>query len=195
MGLFSSNKSKTSLAVTNVSTDNSANAAEGALAVGSGANVNITTSDAEVALGALATQQNTSIAALQTNQNVVGLALNTADRALAANSDVAGLAISANRDINRRSLDTTSRLAESAINTVAGIGEVASRERIDTLQSANLAVSSAQGATDKFAQLANAALERSQTPDSAVTKQLLLVVGAVAVLAVLLLFGRRRKTA
>lgn len=209
-------------------TDQSANAAEGGIAAGAGATVNIENLSEGVALGALesnqnvagmalaaqqntalgsvnatrdvagmalAAQQNTSIAALQTNQNVAGMALDTASRAITENRNVADIAITANRDVNLRSLDTTSRLAETAINTVVGLGEVASRERIDTLESANLAITSAQGSSDKFAQLASAALERSQTPDSAVTKQLLWVVGGVAALVVLVLFSRKSKSA
>jgi hypothetical protein len=177
------------------STDQSANAAQGGVAAGAGATVNISSLDKDVALGALAAQQNTAVAALQTNQNVSGMALDTASRAVQSNAKVADIAISANRDVNLASLDTTSRLATTAINTVVGLGEVASRERIDTLNSTNLALQNAAGASDKFASLASAALERSQAPDSAVTKQLLWVIGGVAALAVLLLFGRSRKSA
>lgn len=176
-------------------TDKSANASGGGIAAGAGATVNVQSLDANVALGALAAQQNTATAALQTNQNVAGLALNTADRAVQANANVADIAISANRDVNIHSLDTTSKLAETAINTVVGLGNVASRERIDTLQSANLAIQSAQGATDKFAQIASDALQRTQTPNSAVTTQLLWVVGGVAALGVLGLAGRSRNNA
>ncbi len=189
------NSSSSTNTSTTTYTDKSANASQGGIAAGAGATVNVQSLDANVALGALAAQQNTAVAALQTNQNVAGMALNTADRAVQQNSNVADIAITANRDVNLRSLDTTSRLAESAINTVVGLGNVASRERIDTLQSANLAITSAQGASDKFASLASAALERSQTPDSAVTKQLLWVIGGVAALGVLLLLGRGRKSA
>lgn len=180
----------TTYSTTNTMTDESLNVAEGAIAVGAGANVNIVTetADREIALGALAANQNVAIVGLDTTARVAG-------RALDRTADVAGLALEANRDVNIKSLDTTSRLAGLAINTVVGLGEVASRERIDPLQSANLAITSAQGASDKFAQLAGAALERSQTPDSAVTKQLLWVIGGVAALAVLILFGRGRKTA
>ena len=203
MGLFSTKKSSTSYQTTNNFTDQSANAAEGGIAAGAGATVNIESLDADVALGALAAQQNTagmalaaqqytSLAALNTTQNVAAGAFNTANLALQSNANVADIAISANRDVNIRSLDTTSKLAETAINTVVGLGEVSSRERMDTLESANLAIRSAQGASDKFASIAGAALERSQTPDSAVTKQLLWVVGGVAALGVLLLFNKRK---
>lgn len=195
MGLFSSKKSSSTYQTTNTFTDQSANAAEGGIAAGAGATINIENLDKDVALGSLAAQQNTALAALNTTQGVAAGAFDTAARALQSNASVADIAISANRDVNIHSLDTTSKLAQTAINTVVGLGEVASRERVDTLESANLAIRSAQGASDKFSALASAALERSQTPDSAVTKQLLWVVGGVAALGVLLLFTRNRKAA
>ena len=184
--------------------DQSVNVAEGGLAAAAGSTVHVESLSDDVALGSLAAQQNTaaaalaanrdvSAAALNTTQNVAAGAFDTAARALTSNRDVAEIAISANSDINQRSLDTTSRLAETAINTVTSLGEVASRERIDTLESANLAIRSSQGAADKFADLAAASLERSQTPDSAVTKQLIWVVGGgIGLLALAFMFRSRK---
>jgi hypothetical protein len=197
MALFSSKKSSTTNQTTNTFTDQSANAAQGAIAAGAGAEINITTTDKDIALGSVAAQRDTALGALVVNRDVSQAALGSNERvagvSIAAQNALAQSSIEANRDINARSLDTTSRLAQSAINTVAGIGEVASRERQDVLASTNLALQSQQGLANKFSDLASAALERSQTPDSAVTKQLIYVVGAV--LAVVVLFAlHSRKT-
>jgi len=205
------NISTTTQTETNILTDNSANVAEGGVGIGSGANVNIQTTsvDKDIALGALGANQNTSIAALAANQNTSIAAIDTtgqtaglsiaaqsrlATDALAEQNRLAAEAFAANRDVNLASLDTTSRLAANAINSVVGIGEVSSRERIDTLESTNLALQSNQGLANKFSDLAGAALERSQTPDSAVTKNLINAVVVIAVVvAAFFIFGRKKK--
>lgn len=197
MSLFSSNKSSTNYSTTNTFTDNSASAAQGAVAVGAGANVNIT--DAGATKAALEANKEVSLGALVVNRDVAGMALDTtarvSSRALDRTADVAGMALEANRDVNIKSLDTTARLAQSAINTVVGLGEVASRERIGTLETTNLALRNQQGTSDKLASLAGAALERSQTPDSGVTKTMLYVIGAVVAFLALAQMGRNRRPA
>ncbi len=214
MSLFSwggDKKSTTTYSTTNTITDQSASAAEGSVAVGAGANVNITDGGAtkaaleanrDVTGMALVTQRDTSAAALDANRDVAGMALvtqrdtaaqaldttakvagsalNLGGEALRVNRDVAELAVNANRDVNIRSLETTSNLANAAINTVAGMGEIASRERVDVMRTTDLAIQTQRGLSEKIADLAGASLERAQTPDSAVTKQLLWVVGIVA---------------
>lgn len=191
MAIFSSKKSTTNLSTTNVFTDQSANAGgDGSLAVGAGASVNIETADKEIVEAALASNLGTTQAAMQ-----------TAGLALAANTQSTLGALEANRNVTVAALGSTERtaqlsiaaqkqLAEHTLNTVKGISEVGARERADVLRTTETALQSTRGANDKLAGLASAALERSQTPDSAVTKQLLWVIGGVASLAVLLLFRR-----
>lgn len=202
MALFKSSKSTTNLSTTNVFTDQSANAGgDGSLAVGSGASVNIETADKEIVEAALASNLGTTQAAMQT----AGLALasntqstlgaleanrNVTVAALGSGERTAQLSIKAQNELAALALRENTSLAETTVNTVQGLAEVASRERQDVLRTTGTALASAEGATNKFAQLASAALERSQTPDSAVTKQLLWIIGAVAGLAVLLLFRR-----
>lgn len=170
MGLFSSNKSSTANTTNYAITDNSANAAEQGFAVGAGASVSILNTDAEIAeslketaLGALSANQTTALGALETFGQV-----------------------------NRDSLDTTANVATAAINQVGSLAAISARERQDVLNTTTTALQSQQGLASKVADLTSAALERSQTPDSAVTKQLLWVVGAVAALALLILFRRRQ---
>jgi hypothetical protein len=177
MALFSSKKSVTENKTEYNYTDQSQNAAEGAIAVGTGGFVNIETADPDVALGAL-----------DANSAVSQRSLDTAGA-------VSFAALNANRDVNLRSLDTTSAVAAAAINQIAGVQDIASRERSDVINATNLALNNSKGAQDQLTQLASAALERSQTPDSAVTKQLLWVVGGVLALFGLLLFSKRSASA
>ncbi|WP_415907280.1 hypothetical protein [Oleiharenicola sp. Vm1] len=209
MGLFSSNKSTTQNTTNYNITDQSANAAEGAIAAGAGATVeiNTTTADPEIAkgafdtaLGAVAANQNTALGALAANQNTSLGALaanqNVSQRAIDTTAGVANLSIAAQNDLAKTTVAQNSALSLGAINTVAGLAEVSARERQDVLNTTTTALNSQQGLASKIADLTSAALERSQTPDSAVTKQLLWVVGAVAVLGMLFLFGAsRRKSA
>jgi len=166
MGLFNlfGKESSTKYETTNTFTDKSVNAGDGSVAVGEGANVHIE-----------------------------DLSAGVAEKAIGETADTARFAVAANSAVNIASLDTTSRLANAAINTVAGMGEIASRERVDVLQTTNTALQSQKGVTDKLAELASGALERSQTPDSQVTKTLLWVVGGVAVFFGLLMLGSTRK--
>lgn len=222
MGLFSTKKSTTNLSTTNIFTDQSANAAEGGIAVGAGASVNIESVDKEIAkaafdsnLGAtkaaqetaalaLVTNQNTSLGALAANQNVTVAALGSGERtaqlSIAAQNQLAGLALNKTGELAGKtvelagkSVDSAERLAKFTGSTLAGFAGVSSRERQDVLRQTETALRSSEGAAGKFASLASAALERSQTPDSAVTKTLLYVVGAVAALVVLFLLGGRRR--
>lgn len=207
MALFSSKKSTTNLSTTNVFTDQSANAGgDGSLAVGAGANVNIETADKEIVEAALASNLGTTQAAMQTAGLALAANQNTSLGALAANQNVtvaalgsgertAQLSIKAQNELAGLALRENAALAETTVNTVKGLSEVASRERLDVLRTTETALQSTRGANDKLASLASAALERSQTPDSAVTKTLLYVVGGVAALGVLFLLGRRRAAA
>lgn len=203
MALFSSKKSTTNYSTTNNLTDQSANAAEGAVAVGAGANVNIVTADAEIARGAFDTAQISTLAAKETaglalaaNANTTGLALaanqNVSLASLGAQERTAGLSIAAQNQLAGLAIQSSSDLAKFTGNTIAGFAEVASRERQDVLEQTNTALLSSRGAADKFADLASAALERSQTPDSQITKTLLYVAGAVAAIFALSLATRRR---
>ena len=220
MGLFSSNKSSTNNQATYNTTDNSANAAEGAIAAGAGATVNITTADpgvmakaldttASVSGMALAANQNTALGALESNMNTAGMALaanqnvstaalDTTARAAATVADVSNVSIAAqnalanqalatNRDVSRDAFDTTGKVSALAINTTAGLASISARERQDVLNTTTTALQSQGGLASKIADLTSAALERSQTPDSAVTKQLLWAV--VAIVAAVFLFG------
>lgn len=195
-GLFNKS-SKTNYQTTNQYADSSANAAEGSLAVGSGASVNITTTDAELAKTAVQTNAGLALGTVQTMAGLSGAALGTVERtagaALETNRDVSTAALLTSRDINLASLETNAALATHAVNTISGVNEIAARERIDTLTTTNTALQSQQGAINQFADLASGALERSQTPDSQVTKTLLYVVGAVAALFVLMLFRTNRR--
>lgn len=175
MALFSSKKSTTHYDTTNNYVDQSANAAEGAISAAGGSQIYVESLSDDVALGALASNQNVSTAALESNV----AALNTAGNLA--------------RDVSLQSIKTAEQLATFTGNTIAGMGEVASRERVDVLNTTNTALQSSQGAVNKLADLAAGALERSQTPDSQVTKTLLYVVGAVALGAVLLLSRSRKK--
>lgn len=181
MGLLNlfGKESKTTTNTTNQFTDKSVNAGDGSVALGENANLQTTTqiyaeqlSD-DVALGAIGGMERTAAAGFAANSDVAG-------RALATNQDVARRALEANRDVNLESLTTTKDLARSAINSVQSIGETASRERVDVLETTNYALQSQQGVTDKLAQLAAGALERSQTPDSQVSKQLIWALAAIA---------------
>jgi uncharacterized protein with beta-barrel porin domain len=107
--------------------------------------------------------------------------------------DVALGSIYAQRDTAQSAIDANAALSMGAINTVAGLAEVSARERQDVLNTTTTALNSQQGLASKIADLTNAALERTQTPDSAVTKQLLWVVGAVAVVGILALFGNAKR--
>ncbi|HYC70010.1 MAG TPA: hypothetical protein VEB66_02315 [Opitutaceae bacterium] len=187
MGLFSTKKTTTNLSTTNVFTDQSANAAEGAIAVGAGANVSIESADKDIALGSLLTQRDTAIAGLNTTANVAGMALGSNERTAAA-------ALAANRDVNLASLDTTSRLAQHTVNTVFGLAEIASRDRSDVLNTTTTALQSSAGITDRLAEIASGALERTQTPDSQTIKTLLYVIGAVASIIGLAFIARNRRT-
>lgn len=164
-GIFSK-ETKTTTNTTNNYTDNSSNAAEGAVAAGAGANVSITTADPGVALGAIAGNQNVSIAAL-----------------------------SSNRDVSLVGIDTTARIAANAINSVVTLREAETREKIDSLNSANLALQSNQGLATKLADLTNNALQRSQDPGSDTSKIALYVGGAIGIVLVLALFSKKGKTA
>jgi hypothetical protein len=198
MGLFSSNKSSTQNTTNYNITDQSANAAEGAIAAGAGATVeiNTTTADPEIAkgafdtaLGAVAANQNTALGALAANQNV-------SQRAIDTTAGVANLSIAAQNDLAKTTVAQNSALSLGAINTVAGLAEVSARERQDVLNTTTTALNSQQGLAGKIADLTSAALERSQTPDSAVTKQLLWAGVAMVGLLALFAFGAsRRKSA
>jgi len=196
MALFSSKKSTTNYSTTNNLTDQSANAAEGAVAVGAGANVNIVTADADVALGTTRAAQETAQLALTANTQTSGMALaanqNVSVAALDSTERTAGLSIAAQNQLAGLAIQSSSDLAKFTGNTLAGFAEVASRERQDVLEQTNTALLSSRGAADKFADLASAALERSQTPDSQITKTLLYVAGAVAAIFALSLATRRR---
>jgi hypothetical protein len=195
MALFSSKKTTTNLSTTNVFTDNSANAAEGGLAVGAGAQVSITTADPDVAKTAIVAQHATAGAALDTTASVAGAALNTtanvAGAALGGMERTAGLSIAAQNQLATHALDTNAALVTHTTNTLFGLADVAARERKDVLDTTQLALRNQQGTADQLAQLAASALERSQTPDSQITKTLLYVVGGVAVLFGLLALRRR----
>ncbi len=168
--------SNTTTQTTNQYTDRSANAAEGATAIGAGANVNIQSLDKDVAAASVNAQRD------------------TAGIALAANQNVSGMAIAANQNVSAHAIDTTAAVAADAVNTVAGLAEVSARERQDVLNTTTTALQSQQGNLDQLAQLAGAALERSQTPDSQTTKTLLYVVGAAVVaVALILTVALRRK--
>lgn len=151
MALFGFNKSSTTNETNYHLTDQSANAAEGAIAIGAGGVM--TTVDDKIALGSINAQRETAAHAIDSNKD----------------------------------------LSLGAINTVAGLAEISARERQDVLNTTTTALQSQAGLSAKIAELSDKALERSQTPDSAVTKQLLWVVGAVAIVAVLALFGNKRK--
>ncbi len=181
MGFLSlfSKESKTNYSTTNTFTDQSTNAGDGSIALGQGANLNTTVynenlSD-DVALGSLAAQRDTAVAGLASNQ------------------DVSRRAIEANRDVNIESLKTTTDLARSAINTVESIGESASRERVDVLNTTGYALKSQEGIANKLAELAGGALERSQTPDSQVTKQVIWAAVAIAIGLAFLAFRNPRR--
>lgn len=158
--------------------DESVNAGgDGSLALGAGAEVNTTTTvidvSDEVAKASLDAQRDTAAAALAENRVV-------SSAALAANRDVSGLAI-----------ETTGAVAGRAFDTALDLFAIGSRERTDQMQESARVLQSNQGLVDRLSSLTSAALERSQTPDSAVTKQLLWVVGG-SVVAVALLLSRRR---
>lgn len=215
MGLFSSNKSQTVNQTDYNITDQSANAAEGAIAAGAGATVNITTADPAVMAKALdttqsvsgmalAANQNTALGALESNTATAGMALaanqnvstaaldttsRTADVSIAAQNALATQALTTNRDVSRDAFDTTGKISALAINTTAGLASISARERQDVLNTTTTALQSQGGLAAKIADLSSAALERSQTPDSAVTKQLLWAV--VAIVAAAFLFGSK----
>lgn len=180
-------KSETNYSTTNNLTDKSANAAEGSIAVAEGASVTIQDISAPVALESLRANRDVSQEALRTNRDVAQIAV-------AGQVATTAEALRTNRDVSETSINTTAALANSAINTLAGANKIASDERVDVLNSTNLALQSNQGLAEKFAGLAGAALERSQTPDSAVTKQLLWVVGAIVIGLVLIFSGKSRRT-
>lgn len=203
MALFGlgNKKSETNYSTTNTVTDKSANAAEGAIAASEGSSIVINDNSDQIALGALASNQNTALGALAANQNVAlgSLAANQNVSTAALASNVAALntagslaesSLSTNRDVSLASIKSAENLATFTANTIAGMGEVASRERVDVLNTTNTALQSNQGTVNKLAELAAGALERSQTPDSQVTKTLLYVVGAVALAVALLLFRK-----
>ncbi len=189
MGLFNlfGKETKTTYQTTNTFSDDSTNAGDGSVALGQGAALTINNENLsdDVALGALAANRDLGVASVVSQRDTAAAAL-AANRDLGVASvvsqrDTAAAALAANRDVNLASLDTTSRLANSAINTIAGVNDVASRERVDVLETTNLALQNQAGVTDKLAALASGALERSQTPDSAVSKQLIWGLAAVAV--------------
>lgn len=194
MGLLSlfSKKSSTTNQTTNTFTDQSANAAEGSIAAGAGATVNIENLSDDVTIASLNTQRDTASTALFTQAMTSQGGFDLAARTLDANRVTAAMALTTNRDVTLASLDTTSNLARSAIKSVQSIGEVASRDRQEVLQTTQTALQSQAGITDKLAALASGALERSQTPDSQITKTLLYVVGAVAVVVLLFAMKGRR---
>ncbi len=165
LGIFSGDKSEstTKYETTNTYTDQSAQATEGGVAAGAGAIVNIKTADPAVARAALETQR-----------------------------DTAGMSLAANQNVSLRAIDTNAAVSAAALNTAAGLARISSDERRDVLNTTDTALQSQQGVLDKLSGLASAALERSQTPDSQVTKTMLYVAGIVAVIIGFLLLRSPR---
>jgi hypothetical protein len=178
--------SSTTQSTSNVYTDQSANAAAGGMAVGAGAKVDITTLDAEVAARSIEAQKETAGMALAAEQNVAGMSL-------AAQQNVSVRALDTTGQVAERAIDTSAAVAQSAMNTTLGLAQIGSEERQDVLATTDYALKSQQGVTEKLASLASSALERSQTPDSQVTKTMLYVAGAVVLLfGLLAVFAFRR---
>lgn len=166
LGIFSGDKSSstTKYETTNTYTDQSAQATEGGVAAGAGASVKIESLDPAVVKTAVETQR-----------------------------DTAGMALASNQNVAVRAIDTNAAVSQAALNTAAGLARINSDERRDVLNTTDTALQSQQGALNQLSGLANAALERSQTPDSQVTKTLLYVIGAVALLFGLMMFRRPSK--
>lgn len=167
---FGSKKTATTSTTQNTSstryTDSSINAGgDGSLALGAGAQVNTT---------------------------VIDVSEGVARASLEAQRDTAAAALAANRDVSGLAIETTGKTAEQVINAAVDLYSIGSRERADAMKNDALLLQSNQGLVGKLTELTGAALERSQTPDSAVTKQLLWVVGAVAV-AGAFIFSRSRR--
>lgn len=194
MALFGigNKKSETNYSTTNNVTDKSANAAEGAIAAAEGSSIYIEDNSEDIALGALASNQNVSLGALASNQNVATAALASNVAALNTAGNLAGQSLTTQRDTALASIKSAGDLATFTVNTAVGLNEVASRERVDVLNTTNTALQSNQGAVNKLAELASGALERSQTPDSQTTKTLLYVVGAVALFGVAMLLRKAK---
>lgn len=129
-----------------VYTDQSASAAEGSIAVGAGANVNIESLDAEVAKTAIAGQVEAgrtvgavAVEALETTGETAGLAIAGQLAATREVADVAGTSIAAQNVLARSALETTRDVSGMAIGaqertaqTSIAAQNVLARSAIDT---------------------------------------------------------------
>ncbi len=175
MSLFNRRSTSSQSSTQNTSstayTDSSINAGgDGSLALGAGAQVN-------------------------TNTTVIDVSEGVARASLEANAAVSSAALAAQRDVAGLAIETTGATAGRAFDAAVDLYAIGSRERADAMKQDALLLQSQQGLVSKFSDLTAAALERSQTPDSAVTRQLLWVVGIVAVAAAFLFASVTRRPA
>lgn len=167
-----SSSSTSNTTFTTSTTDNSVQAREGAIVAGTNSNLTINTLDADVAAKAFDTVNATTANALKLGADAID-----------ANASVTGAALGANLDVT-----------EAALNTVAGMAAIGSRN-LETVE--NAASLQLQNNTGLATALAGMVTESKRDQENVTIEKLgryaAYAVGGIAVVVVLALFLKGKK--